>query len=166
MMSGAGARGVVLVFHEIRLKSDRDNYEADYKSNTNRYRMILDRKDWKDHIKYYPHVHGLIFGSLENSKDFNDRTGWTYRYHRVATEPEDALYYLLSHASAGPGVNSITYFGECAPRKLRRVHEYRCREKVLCEECLKEGIAKEHSYRVLARILPGTVVFENDQDMA
>lgn len=160
----AGGVAGVMVPHEIRLKSDRDNQEADYTSNTNRYRKVLNRDDWQEHVKYYPHVHVLLFGSLENSKDFNERTGWTYRMHRVAHEPRDALYYLLSHASAAHGVNAVTYFGACAPRKLRKVHEYRCRVPLVCDECIKEGIDKEHAYRVLARVLPGSLVFENDQD--
>jgi len=157
-----GGTAGVMVMHEIRLKSDRTEQGADNDYDINRYRKVLDRPDWKDHIRYYPHVHVLGFGNLDNSKEFHDRTGWTYRVHRVAIDPGKAIYYLLSHASAVHGVNSITYFGECAPRRLWKVKEYRHRERQICDECIQEGIERDNAIRVIATIYPGSLVREND----
>lgn len=163
MVESAGGQAGVLVMHEIRLKSDRTERGADTECDVNRYRKVLDRPDWKDHVRYYPHVHVLVFGSLENSKTFHERTGWTYRMHRVATEPEKALYYLLSHASAAHGAHSITYFGDCTPRRLWKIKEYRHRERLVCDECIQEGIERDNALRVIATLYPGSLVCENDK---
>lgn len=162
VIESAGGKSGLMVMHEIRLKSDRADQGADNDTDANRYRKVLDRPDWKNHIRYYPHVHVLVYGTLENSNEFYDRTGWTYRMHRVATDPKKAIYYLLSHASAVPGVNSLTYFGDCAPRRLWKIKEYRHREKLVCNECIQEGIERDNAIRVIATIYQGSLVREND----
>lgn len=160
----AGGLAGVMVLHEIRLKSDRANQGADNDTDANRYRKVLDRPDWKDHIRYYPHVHVLVFGTLEGSKEFHERTGWTYRLHRVATNPEKAVYYLLSHTSAVSGLNSATYFGSCSPRRLWKIKEFRHRERQICDECIQEGVERDNAIRVIATIYQGSLVRENDNN--
>jgi len=162
VITGAGGVAGALVLHEIRLKGDRDVNESDRRCDVNRYREVLDRPDWREHVKYYPHCHTALFGFLEPAGDFHARTGWTYRLHRVVEEPENLIFYLLSHAPAADRVNSITYFGGCSPRRLQRVGEYRCREKVRCNECLEAGIPKEEAFRVVSRL--DKLTCENDGD--
>lgn len=175
--SGYGSGGCIVV-HEIRLRSDRKDKHSDYWTDTNRYRKVLDRRDWRDHVVYYPHVHALIFGSLEESPEFHERTekeyrektgqdggGWTYRIHRVAHEPEKAITYLLSHASIPWSVHTISYFGSCSNRRLYRMKEYRYREKIHCQECIDEGVPEAEAIRLVAYFMPGSVHFENDNDL-
>ena len=164
IIESAGGQGGLMVIHEIRLCDDQADLQGDLRLSTNRYRQVLDRRDWRDHVKYYPHIHVLIFGAIENARDFEERTGWTYRNHRVVHEPEKAIHYLLSHASAATRINAITPFGCCSQRSLAKVKEYRYREYIRCDECIDEGVDPDNAIRVVGTLDPHSLVYENSND--
>lgn len=157
----AGATGGIYIPHDIRLRKDRATTRADRELDTDRYRAILDRADWREHVKYWPHAHGLLFGPLENAKDFQKRTGWTYRVHRVVSDPDPLVHYLLSHSIAPETKQHVVIpFGDL--KRLEKLGEHRCRRHVLCDACTEEGRPEDQAYRVVGRLLQGSLSFEHD----
>jgi len=158
---GAGALGGIYIPHDIRLRKDRAATRADNELDTDRYRAVLDRADWREHVKYWPHAHGLIFGMLETAPSFQKRTGWTYRVHRVVQDPDALVHYLLSHSIAPETKQHVIIpFGDL--KRLDKTGEHRCRRHVLCDECIDEGRPEDQAVRVMGRILPGSLYFEHD----
>ncbi len=145
-----GLTAGIMVIHGIRLKKDKAARTADLQNNTNRYREVLDRPDWRDHVSWYPHVHVLGHGSVDSFDDFTDKTGWIYRPLRVVEEPDRVVKYLLSHAPAVPNRSAYVRFGGMNSQHMRKAKEYRCREVIECEECLEAGVAPEKAGRVIA----------------
>lgn len=174
ILSSAGVDAGVLILHEIRIK---DEWRTDNELQTNRYRSLLKNKDWIYKVKYYPHVHGLIFGMIENAASFYARTGWTYRNHsqkkmpdgsyqlNPIRNPEGLVYYLLSHAQATEGVNTVTYMGELSNRRLVKIGERVFRMPEECEQCKEEGTLLDYN-RVISYLHRETLKFENDGNKA
>jgi len=161
VMTEAGAVAWVQVTHEIRLLDPRGNHDADGNQETNRYRAILDRPDWRDHVKLYLHAHGLVIGALPPYGEFYKMTGgWTYKVHGTATNPAGLIYYLVSHAPAADGVRSITYHGELGKRVMVKHWEYRAKVIVKCQDCAEDGV--EDPIRVIAMLHPGSLAWAND----
>lgn len=148
----AGLTAGVLIVHGIRLKKSEDADAADKENNTNRYREILDSPDWRDNVLWYPHVHALGHGFLDDSGEFYEKTHWVYRTLRVVDEPERVVKYLLSHAPAVPNRCAYVRFGRMNSRHMVIVKEYCCREYIACEECLEAGVPEEQATRVIARL--------------
>ena len=161
VMLEAGCTGGIYVPHDVRLREDRDTTRADNELDTDRYRAVLDRPDWRELVKWWPHPHGIVFGKLEDVKAFHDRTGWTYRVHRVVSDPAPLVRYLLSHSIApDKKIHAVVPFGDM--KRLVKTGEHRCRRHVLCEECTSEG--RPEAFRVIGRILPGSLFRERDLD--
>ncbi len=147
----AGLVAGVIFEHDIRLKDDSG--AADRENDINRYREILDRPDWRDHVEFSPHVHILGHGYLEDSGAFYKRTGgWVYRTIRVVRDPEPVVKYLLSHAPTVPHRCAYARFGRMHSRYMQVVKEYRCREYIACEECLEAGVPESEAVRVIATL--------------
>lgn len=146
----SGLTAGIMIVHGIRLKKDRDSRAADMHNSTNRYREILDRPDWREHVEWYPHVHLLAYGSLDSFEVFHQATGWVYRAFRAVEEPERVVRYLLSHAPTVPYRKAYVPFGRMNSRHMVKVREYCCRMPVACEECVKEGKGEEEAERVIA----------------
>jgi hypothetical protein len=146
----AGLTAGVLIVHGIRLKKTEDADSADLANNTNRYREVLDRPDWRENVLWYPHVHVLAHGFLDDSGDFYEKTHWVYRTLRVVAEPEKVVKYLLSHAPVVPNRCAYVRFGRMNSRHMVKVREYRYREYIACEECLEAGIPEDQATRVIA----------------
>jgi hypothetical protein len=155
MALDAGITAGVVIKHDFRLADEDDDEirrgEGRYVA---RYRAIMDRPDWQDHIKFYPHIHVIGWGRLEDAAAFHKRTGWTYRMHGVARTPAGLAYALLSHAVCIPGSKAYVPIGEMHSSKMACVTEYRYSEPILCSECLEEGRAETESRRVIATLLP------------
>lgn len=162
VMIEAGARAGIYIPHDIRLLEDRDTARADNELDTDRYRAVLDCPDWRERVKWWPHAHGIVFGKLENANAFYDRTGWTYRVHRVVSDPGPLVRYLLSHSIAPETkkIHAVVPFGDM--KRLDKLGEHRVRRHVLCEECTAEG--REESFRVIGRLVPGSLFREHDLD--
>ncbi|MDD4615296.1 MAG: hypothetical protein PHI40_07850 [Caldisericia bacterium] len=158
----AGITSAFVIPHDIRLKSDAATTAADQKNDANRYRKVLDRPDWRERVKYYPHVHVIGFGYIEDFKQFYERTGWTYRIHGEVHNPAGLVYYLLSHSVSIPRKNAYVPLGGLASRRLQRVKEYRCRRPVQCDECLQEGVPEKEATRVIATL--AELKCEHDDD--
>jgi hypothetical protein len=164
VMTEAGAVAWVQVTHEIRLLDPRGNHDADTNLEINRYRDILDRPDWRDHVKLYLHAHGLVIGALPPYDVFYKMTGgWTYKVHGTATNPAGLVFYLVSHAPAADGVRSITYHGELGKRVMVKNWEYRARVIVPCQDCVDDK--EEDPIRVIAMLHPGSLAWENDGNL-
>lgn len=146
----SGLAAGIMIVHGIRLKRDRDSRAADMHNSTNRYREILDRPDWRDHVVWYPHVHLLAYGSLDSFEVFHRTTGWIYRVFRAVEEPERVVRYLLSHAPTVPYRKAYVPFGRMNSRHMIKTREYCCRMPVTCEECVKEGRPDDEAERVIA----------------
>jgi hypothetical protein len=155
MALDAGITAGIVVSHDFRLADEDDDEtrrgEGRYVA---RYRAIMDRPDWQEHIKFYPHIHVIGWGRLENAAAFHERTGWTYRMHGVARSPAGLAYALLSHAVCIPGSKAYVPIGEMHSSKMACVTEYRYSEPILCSECLEEGRPETESRRVIAALLP------------
>ena len=151
----AGITAAIVINHDFRLADEDDDEirrgEGRYVA---RYRAIMDRPDWQDHIKFYPHIHVIGWGRLENILAFKASTGWTYRMHGVARTPAGLAYALLSHAVCIPGSKAYVPIGEMHSSKMACVTEYRYSEPILCSECLEEGRPETESRRVIATLLP------------
>lgn len=163
IIQGAGAVGGVMVLHEIRL---RDEVRTDNELQTNRYRSVLKGRDWIYKIKYYPHCHTAMFGSLEDAAAFHARTGWTYRNHSTkgpVRNPEGLIYYLLSHGTATEGIHAYSYFGEMSPRRLVKIGERVFRVPEECEQCKQEG-SLGPSNLVISYLHKQTLKFQNDDN--
>jgi hypothetical protein len=165
----AGLTAGVLIVHGIRLKKSEDADAADKENNTNRYREILDSPDWRDNVLWYPHVHVLGYGFLDDSGDFYERTHWIYRTLRVVDEPERVVKYLLSHAPSVTNRCAYVRFGRMNSRHMVKVKEYCCREYIPCEECLEAGVPEDQATRVIARLADDPdgrpdLQCENDKD--
>ena len=165
----AGLTAGVLIVHGIRLKKSEDADAADKENNTNRYREILDSPDWRDNVLWYPHVHVLGYGFLDDSGDFYERTHWIYRTLRVVDEPERVVKYLLSHAPSVTNRCAYVRFGRMNSRHMVKVKEYCCREYIACEECLEAGVPEDQATRVIARLADDPdgrpdLQCENDKD--
>jgi hypothetical protein len=170
ILLSAGVQAAVLIPHEIRLK---DELRTDNELEINRYRSVLKYKNWIYKIKYYPHVHSLVFGMIENAAAFHARTGWTYRNHsqrkmpdgsyrlNPIRNPEGLVYYLLSHAPATGGVHNITYLGELSNRRLVKIGERIFRIPDECGQCKDEGVLSDYN-RVISYLHKETLKFEND----
>lgn len=155
MALDAGITAAIVINHDFRLADEDDDEirrgEGRYVA---RYRAIMDRPDWQDHIKFYPHIHVIGWGRLEDAAAFHKRTGWTYRMHGVARTPAGLAYALLSHAVCIPGSKAYVPIGEMHSSKMACVTEYRYSEPILCSECLEEGRPETESRRVIATLLP------------
>ena len=155
MARDAGITAAIVINHDFRLADEDDDEnrrgEGRYVA---RYRAIMDRPDWQDHIKFYPHIHVIGWGRLENILAFQASTGWTYRMHGVARTPAGLAYALLSHAVCIPGSKAYVPIGEMHSSKMACVTEYRYSEPILCSECLEEGRPETESRRVIATLLP------------
>ena len=155
MARAAGITSGLVIPHDFRLADEDDDEirrgEGRYVA---RYRAIMDRPDWQDHIKFYPHIHVIGWGRLEDAAAFYERTGWTYRMHGVARNPAGLAYALLSHAVCIPGSKAYVPIGEMHSSKMACVKEYRYSEPILCSECLEEGRKESESRRVIAALLP------------
>ena len=155
VVKAGGLTAGIMILHGIRLKKDKEARKADLRNNTNRYREVLDRPDWRDHVVWYPHVHVLGHGSVDSFDEFTEKTGWIYRVLRVVEEPEAVVKYLLSHAPTVPNRVAYVRFGEMNSQHMRKVKEYRCRMSIECEECLEAGVPKEKATRVIAILAEG-----------
>ncbi len=155
MARDAGITSGLVIPHDFRLADEDDDEirrgEGRYVA---RYRAIMDRPDWYNHIKFYPHIHVIGWGRLENILAFKASTGWTYRMHGVARTPAGLAYALLSHAVCIPGSKAYVPIGEMHSSKMACVVEYRYPEYILCSECLEEGRPEAESRRVIATLLP------------
>jgi len=155
MARAAGITSGLVIPHDFRLADEDDDEirrgEGRYVA---RYRAIMDRPDWYNHIKFYPHIHVIGWGRLENILTFKASTGWTYRMHGVARNPAGLAYALLSHAVCIPGSKAYVPIGEMHSSKMACVVEYRYSEPILCSECLEEGRKESESRRVIATLLP------------
>jgi hypothetical protein len=162
----AGITAAIVINHDFRLADEDDGEirrgEGRYVA---RYRAIMDRPDWQDHIKFYPHIHVIGWGRLEDAAAFHKRTGWTYRMHGVARNPAGLAYALLSHAVCIPGSKAYVPIGEMHSSKMACVKEYRYSEPILCSECLEEGRNEAESRRVIATLLPDSLRCEHDGDL-
>ena len=156
VVKAGGLTAGIMILHGIRLKKDKEAGKADLQNSTNRYREVLDRPDWRDHVVWYPHVHVLGHGSVDSFDEFTEKTGWIYRVLRVVEEPEAVVKYLLSHAPSVPNRAAYVRFGEMNSQHMRKVKEYRCRMSIECEECLEAGVPKEKATRVIAILAEGT----------
>jgi len=154
MARDAGIIAGIVINHDFRLADEDDDEirrgEGRYVA---RYRAIMDRPDWYNHIKFYPHIHVIGWGRLENILAFKASTGWTYRMHGVARNPAGLAYALLSHAVCIPGSKAYVPIGEMHSSKMACVKEYRYSEPILCSECLEEGRSEAESRRVIATLL-------------
>ena len=154
MARDAGITSGLVIPHDFRLADEDDDEirrgEGRYVA---RYRAIMDRPDWYNHIKFYPHVHIIGWGRLEDAAVFHTLTGWTYRMHGVARTPAGLAYALLSHAVCIPGSKAYVPIGEMHSSKMACVVEYRYPEPILCSECLEEGRSEAESRRVIATLL-------------
>jgi hypothetical protein len=151
----AGITAGIVIKHDFRLADeDDDDTRRGEGRYVARYRAIMDRPDWQDHIKFYPHIHVIGWGRLENIISFTARTGWTYRMHGVSRTPAGLAYALLSHAVYIPRGKTYVPIGEMHSRKMACVTEYRYSEPILCSECLEEGRPETESRRVIASLLP------------
>ena len=154
MARDAGIIAGIVIPHDFRLADEDDDEirrgEGRYVA---RYRAIMDRPDWYNHIKFYPHIHVIGWGRLENILAFKASTGWTYRMHGVARNPAGLAYALLSHAVCIPGSKAYVPIGEMHSSKMACVKEYRYSEPILCSECLEEGRSEAESRRVIATLL-------------
>ena len=151
VVRGAGVVAGVIFEHDIRLKTD--SAAVDQENDINRYREILDRPDWRDHVEFSPHVHILGYGYLEDSSEFYEESGgWIYRTIRVVDDPELVVKYLLSHAPTVPNRCAYARFGRMHSRYMEKVKEYRCREYIACEECLEAGVSEAEAVRVIATL--------------
>ena len=155
MARDAGIIAGIVIPHDFRL-ADEDDGEIRRGDGryVARYRAIMDRPDWYNHIKFYPHIHVIGWGRLENILAFKASTGWTYRMHGVARNPAGLAYALLSHAVCIPGSKAYVPIGEMHSSKMACVVEYRYSEPILCSECLEEGRSEAESRRVIATLLP------------
>lgn len=155
MTRAAGITSGLVIPHDFRLADEDDDEirrgEGRYVA---RYRAIMDRPDWHEHIKFWPHIHVIGWGRLEDAAAFHKRTGWTYRMHGVARNPAGLAYALLSHAVCIPGSKAYVPIGEMHSSKMACVVEYRYSEPILCSECLEEGRSEAESRRVIATLLP------------
>lgn len=149
---GTGLTAGIMVVHGIRLAKDEDASRADMDHSTNRYREVLDRPDWRDHVVWYPHVHLLAYGSLDSFEEFHKNTGWRYRVLRTVDEPEAVVRYLLSHAPTVPYRKAYVPFGKMNSRYMVKVREFCCRMPVKCEECIEAGVPEEEADRVIATL--------------
>jgi hypothetical protein len=163
VMKYAGAEAGQLIIHDIRLK-DTVGAKVDHDQDISRYRQVLDMKGWQQRVAYSPHGHGIIFGWLEPSDAFCRETGWVYRVIRVVRDPEALVKYLLSHAPDQGGVNAIVPFGEMTPENLIKLRENRIRNFPICGECTEEGVPEVNAIRVVGTLIPGSVVYENDNN--
>jgi len=139
ILASVGIRSYASVYHPVRLRRWQDEEKADVIQDTQRYRRVLDRKDWGTGIKFSVHSHVITDGSyLLNASDFCGKTGgWTYRNHGEISNLESLVLYLLSHAGSVPGRESIRYLGE--------FHNMTCQGIIkaeyfpVCPECQQEG---------------------------
>jgi hypothetical protein len=155
MARDVGITSGLVIPHDFRLADeDDDEIRRGDGRYVARYRAIMDRPDWQDHIKFWPHIHVIGWGRLEDASAFYERTGWTYRMHGVARNPAGLAYALLSHAVCIPGSKAYVPIGEMHSSKMACVTEYRYSEPILCSECLEEGRPETESRRVIAALLP------------
>lgn len=155
VVKAGGLTAGIMIIHGIRLKKDKAARKADLQNSTNRYREVLDRADWRDHVVWYPHVHVLAHGSVDSFDDFTEKTGWIYRVLRTVEEPEKVVKYLLSHAPTVSNRPAYVRFGEMNSQHMRIKKEYRCRQAIECEECKEAGIPAEKAIRVIAILADG-----------
>jgi len=144
-----GMKASVSVYHPVRLRKDREDYEADQMMDTGRYREVLDRRTWVKDVKLSPHSHIITDGSflMDSEEFYKESKGWTYRIHREIMDIENLAKYLLSHAAANPGKHSLRYLGEY--QKISVEGTYKIEFFIPCPECLAEGTpANEASYVV------------------
>ncbi len=171
MARDAGITSGLVIPHDFRLADeDDDEIRRGDGRYVARYRAIMDRPDWYMHIKFWPHIHVIGWGHLEDAAAFYERTGWTYRMHGVARNPAGLAYALLSHAVCIPGSKAYVPIGEMHSSKMACVKEYRYSEPILCSECLEEGRSEAESRRVIATLLPTedggyALRCENDGDL-
>lgn len=155
-IKAGGLTAGIMITHDIRLKKDKAARKADLRLSTNRYREVLDYPDWREHVKLSLHAHAIAYGSVVPYDEFTKKTGgWIYRVIRVVDDVEKLMKYLLSHAPAVPHRKTYVPFGEMNSQHMRKVKEYRCREPILCEECLEAGIIPEKAVRVIAMLEDG-----------
>ena len=149
-----GVSGCVEIEHDIRLMSNKESDKADRACDANRYREVLDREDWRDHVKFSPHSHIITDGCFIplNSDELYERTGWTYRNHRVISGVEGLVHYLLSHAPAREGIHNIRYCGTLNKHRLSVVGEITIPVFPKCLDCIKEGIPEKETGYVIAKI--------------
>jgi len=134
-----GIRSYASVYHPVRLRKWDEEDKADANQDTQRYRRVLDRKDWQKGVKFSVHSHVITDGSyLMNSSEFYEKTGgWTYRNHREILNLESLVLYLLSHAGSVPGRESIRYLGVFHNMTLQGT--IKAEYFPDCPECVKEG---------------------------
>jgi len=152
----------VSVYHPVRLRKDKDDFEADQMRDTGRYRAVLDSKNWIKGVKFSVHSHIVTDGSyLMDSDTFHLLSGgWTYRNHREIDDIENLIKYLLSHAAANPGKHSLRYLGEY--QKMNIEGTFKVETFIPCPECLAEGTPENESSYVVGKILE--IEYERDKN--
>jgi hypothetical protein len=150
-----GIGGCIPIPHEIRLRSGvKAGEKADREHDVNRYREVLDRADWRDHVKFSPHSHLITDGSYitMTSDELYEKTGWAYRNLGEVYNCEGLVYYLMSHAPAVPGMHNDRALGSFHPSRLAVSGEIRIPVYPKCQACIDDGLPEDECYHVVALI--------------
>lgn len=118
-----GVTSAVLIVHGYRIRpgKKREAHEESIKQGLDRYRYCMNQDDPREYLYWSPHFHLMGWGFLENSKKFEERTGWVYHKERTRSWEDipPTVSYLLSHAWLfSPGKNAYRYWGGLSPTKL------------------------------------------------
>jgi|GEM_PF-3158695 len=148
----AGLTAYAEITHDIRLKKNKESDKADRRQDMNRYREILDQRDWRYNTRFSPHSHAAGWGLLMNSEEFHKRTGWIYVNYGTVFNAAGLAKYLLSHAPDNPGLHSIRYGGDLNPSKMSLEGEIKIPEFPPCEDCLEEGTPRNKAELVIAKL--------------
>ncbi|MBA7581778.1 hypothetical protein ES708_23689 [subsurface metagenome] len=99
--------------------------------------------DLLDLVYWSPHAHFICYGKMAPVKGAGkDRSVTKFNYKMVRAlyteeEVEGLARYLLSHCALNPAKRgrNVSYFGVCAPTKLKLVCQYWHAEEVKCPVC-------------------------------
>lgn len=135
-----GQWGAAPIIHPYRIrKSKRAKIQREINKLPNPikyWQWIRMQPDWRDYVKFSPHVHLVAYGSAIPTNEFYERTGGAViKMIRDVDNTPALVYYLLSHAPVINGKLQITYLGCLSRERLKVEKEWIDREDVLCPKC-------------------------------
>jgi len=144
LAKSCGITGGAMILHTYRVKPKiREKFGGGGKIWELIRGAVHNGAPFYDLVYWSPHVHIAGYGKMASIKGAGkDHTASQFQYKMIrALNTEDDVdvwaYYALSHCALNPAKrgSNVSYFGVCAPNKLKLVWQQWFTEDIICPVC-------------------------------